>query len=228
MYHLTCRVVLHGLQQDGVPVQFDQYHDTLIAAAWFLWELSGLVGVHLELGLVLEVIYLMYILRCLVVGQGGGLALGVVLLSLLSLYMLSLAVFFVERRPFCVFCHFLLSSLQLSEMLSYCFCCEARPQCKLPVFDCHDPCWLVGESCCCVVVADKLRLHLELVDVCNSLGWRRLLRKELRWQAAAKNCLRIIVLHMFYEWNVPQLNLVAAPALEDGSSHNCDFVLFAL
>ncbi len=74
-----------------------------------------------------------------------------------------------------------------------------------------------------MVVADKLRLSLELIDVCNGLGWGRLLRKELRWQAVAKDCLGIIVLHVFYEWNAPQLCLVAAPALEDGHSCNCYF-----
>jgi hypothetical protein len=76
-----------------------------------------------------------------------------------------------------------------------------------------------------MVVADKLGLHLEFGDVCNSLGWGRSLGKELRWQAVTKDCLSIIVLYMFYEWNAPQLCLVAVPALEDGGSRDCDFFI---
>ncbi len=91
---------------------------------------------------------------------------------------------------------------------------------QITCFYCRGPCWLGGESCHCMVVADKL------VDVCNSLGGGRL--KELRWQAVAKNCLGTIVLHVFYEWNAPQLCLVAAPASEDGGSSNCDFCIVCI
>ncbi len=74
-----------------------------------------------------------------------------------------------------------------------------------------------------MVVADKLRLCFELVDVCNSLSWRRLLSKELLWWAVATDCLGIVVFLSFFEWNPPQLCLVAAPASEDDGSCDCDF-----
>jgi hypothetical protein len=80
-----------------------------------------------------------------------------------------------------------------------------------------------------MVVGDKLRLHLEfLVDVCNRLSWGRSLGKELNWQAVSKDCLGIIVLYVVYEWNAPQLCLVAAPALEDGGSRDCDFCIVCI
>jgi hypothetical protein len=102
--------------------------------------------------------------------------LGAVSLSWFSLYMSSLAVVFVEQRllPFLWSCPFAVSS-NSRKCLVTAFGCEAWPQCKLPVFDCRNPCWLGGKSHQCMVVADKLRLHCELVDICNSLGWGRLL-----------------------------------------------------
>jgi hypothetical protein len=72
-------------------------------------------------------------------------------------------------------------------------------------------------------------LHvIELVDICNSLGWGSLLGKELCWWAVVKDCLSIIVLHVFYEWNAPQLCLVAGLASEDGGSHNYDFCIHGI
>ncbi len=43
-------------------------------------------------------------------------------------------------------------------------------------------------------------MSLEVVDVCNSLGWGRSLGKELCWRAVTMDCLVIIVWHVFDKW----------------------------
>ncbi len=117
-------------------------------------------------------------------------------LSLLSLYMSSPTVVFVEWRLLHVLrpCPFVVSS-DSGKCLVTTF--AVRPghnaNCLFLI-----AIWFGGESHLCMVVADKLRLCLEFVGICNSLGWGRLLGKELHWQAVAKECLSIIVLYVFY------------------------------
>ncbi len=132
----------------------------------------------------------MYTLHCFVVGCSGGGGVGCsVILFVVDVAVITCCIhcragfaLYFAAMSFCCL-------LQLREVLSDCFCSEARPQWELPVFDRHDPCWLGGESHRCMVVADNLRLSLELVDVCYSLGWGSLLGTELCWQAVAKYCL---------------------------------------
>jgi hypothetical protein len=59
--------------------------------------------------------------------------------------------------------------LQFREVLDDCIGREARPRCKLFVCDRLEPCRFGRESGSRVVVADKLGLCFELVDVVDGV-----------------------------------------------------------
>jgi hypothetical protein len=54
--HLACYAIFHGCNQDCITVNIVQYHDVLIAPAFF-WKSSWLIGEDGADGLILCVLY---------------------------------------------------------------------------------------------------------------------------------------------------------------------------
>ncbi len=58
------------------------------------------------------------------------------------------------------------------EVLGDCFDGEAGPRCIMVILYCFYPRGLGGETCRCMQIMHRLRLHFELVDVVDSLDGR--------------------------------------------------------
>ncbi len=185
------------------------------------WKTPRLVGVHLQLRFIFEVVDGIedFTRSCSQSGwriDANGVSILVVVVGAVGASSL-----LSRSQPASRFLSMALRGLfRFRKMFNGGFRREAWPRRELSIFDRPDPHWFCRKPRHRMIIADELRLRFELVHVCHCFRWWGPLGQEFGRWAVAQDCVGVGIGDVLDDGDAPQLGFGASPSLKYGCARH--------